>query len=157
LNVRNKFEILLVLYHLYVIIRDFYKYASNRYLRHILNNFVCEELYEWFLYVHQCQSRRNVMCFYLLKYKWVTRMNPNPNFSNWVIQIIYFVLFNFLQIHDTTNLLNKLLHIFSYLVNIILEILEMFLLGLISILRDKLILLTWYTCHKIVIIGEVIP
>jgi len=48
-------------------------------------------------------------------------MNPNSNFPNWLMQIFYFALFNFLQIHHTNNLSNKLLHIFLYLVNIILD------------------------------------
>jgi len=36
-------------------------------------------------------------------------------------------------------------------VNIILDILELFLVGFIFVLRDNLLLLTWYTCRKIVI------
>ena len=85
------------------------------------------------------------------KYKRVRRMKTNPNFLNWLIQIFYFALFNFLQIHNTNNLFNKLLHIFLYLVNIILEVLELFLMGLISVLWHKLLLLTRYIYRKIVI------
>jgi len=49
-------------------------------------------------------------------------MNLNPKFPNWLIQIFYFALCNFSQIHHTNNLSNKLLlHIFLYLVNIILQ------------------------------------
>jgi len=61
------------------------------------------------------------------------------------------LLFNFLQIHDTNNLSNKLWHIFSYLMHIILEILELFHVDSISILRKNLLLLTQYICRKIVI------
>jgi len=101
--------------------------------------------YEWFLYVHQCQSRWNVICFYSLKYRRVRRINLNPNFPNWIIQIIFFVYF--LHIYDTNNLSNKLLHIFLYLVNIILKNLERFFVGSIYVLRDNLLLLTQYTCR----------
>jgi len=104
--------------------------------------------YEWILYVHQYQSRWNIMSYENTKR--VRRMNPNPNYPNWLIQIIYFASFNFLQIHDTNDLSNKLLHIFLHLINIILRILELILVRSISVLRDKLLLLTRYTYRKIV-------
>ena len=49
-------------------------------------------------------------------------MNPNPIFSINSSKSFTLLLFNFLQIHDTNNLSNKLLHIVLDLVNVILEI-----------------------------------
>jgi len=114
--------------------------------------FYARNRYECFLYIHQYQSIVNIEYYMpFKKYRRVRMMNPNPNFPNWLIQIFYFAIFNFLQIHNANNLHNKLLHIFLYLVNIILEILELFLVDSISVLKNKLLLLTGYTCRKIVI------
>jgi len=59
--------------------------------------------------------------------------------------LLYFIYF--LANSQYNQLSNKILHIVLYLVNIILEILELFLMGLISVLRENLLLLT-YTFRK---------
>ena len=83
------------------------------------------------------------------KYRLMRRMNTNPNFPNWLIQIFYFAIFNFLQISHTNNIFNKLLHIVLYLVNIILE--NLIVPCGFEVLRKNLLLLTRCTYRKIVI------
>jgi len=82
--------------------------------------------------------------------KW-ERWTPIPIFPIDSSKSFNLLLFNSLKIHDTNNLSNRFWHIFSYLVNIILKILELFLVGLIFVLMDNLLLMTRYNCHKIVI------
>jgi len=79
------------------------------------------------------------------EWEWLT---PIPIFSIESSKSFSLFLFNFFTlVHDTNNLSNKLCDIFSYLVNIILEILELILVSLIFVLRDNLLLLTQYTCQ----------
>jgi len=127
-------------------IRFFYKYAMNRYLGDILNNFVYDESI-WMIFI--CVSMSIKMeCYMFLftedTYEW-EGLTPIPIFSIESLKSFTLLLFNLLQIHDTNNLSNKLLHIFLHLVNIILEILELFLVGSISVLKNNLLLLTRYT------------
>jgi len=63
-------------------IRGFYKYARNQLLGDILNNFDTRNRYELFLYVHQCQSRWNAICFYSFKIQMSEKDEPQSNFLN---------------------------------------------------------------------------
>jgi len=140
---------LIVLYHLFVMIISFYKYARNRYLGDNHNNFVCKESI-WMIFISASMSiKMNCYIFLFIEntkgWEW---LNPIPIFSIESSKSFTLFLFIFLyNIHDTNDLSNKLWHIFLYLVNIRLEILELFVVGSILVLRDNLLLLTWYTCR----------
>jgi len=140
-------------------IRRFYKYAKNWYLGENFNNFVYKKLI-WIQMVFICSSISiKIECYIFLfieNTKW-ERWIPISIFS---IKSFTLFLFKFLtQIHDTNNLLKKLLnklwHIFLYLVNIILEILEMVLVDSIFVIKNNLLLLTWYGHQSFgVVVGE---
>jgi len=92
---------------MFVMIRGFCKYASNRYLGDTLNNFVCEESI-WVIFVCASMSIK-IECYMFLFIK-----NTNE-WEGWISIPIFPIdssksltmfLFNFLQIHDTNNLSN---------------------------------------------------
>ena len=108
--------------------------------------------YEWFYMCINVNQDWMLYVFIHWKYRRVRRINSNPDFPNWIIEIIYFAFYLIsYKFMIQTNFSNKLWHIFSYLVNTKLDILELFLVGLISVLRDNLLLLTQYIYRKIVI------
>ena len=95
---------------------------------------------------HQSQDR---ILLYFSKYKRLRMMNPNPNFpklNQQTFWLFFFIIFAII----ITNSQQTLFTFLFYLVNLILNNSNV-PCGLISILREKLLFLTLYTCHKIVI------
>ena len=121
----------------------------NQYLEDSLNNFVNKELI-WIIFVSASITIKTENYNLLQKYIRVRRMNLNPNFLNWIKQ-----LFTLLYLHSCNVIHNKLPTNFRYCflyseyyawkINCSLWIWY-------SFLETNLLLLTRYTCRKIVII-----
>ena len=135
---------------MFVMIRSFYKYARNWYLWDSFINFVCEES-TCTVFICAWISIKFEYYNLLKKYRRVRRMNHNSNFPNWLIPIFYFALFNFLQIYYTNNLFQQnftycliFSEYYTWEFNCSLWVRYPFL-------GTNLLLLTRYTCCKIVI------
>jgi len=111
---------LISLKHMFVMIRSFYKYARNWYLGDSLNNLYARNQYEWFLYVHQYQSRLNIIifCKNTNEWEWWTWIPIFPIDSYTSFTLLYLISCKF-TIQTTFS--NEILHIVLYLVNFILE------------------------------------
>jgi len=96
---------LISLQHLFVMIRSFYKYAINRYLRDSLNNFICEidmnkfymcininqddilyvfentNKWEGWIPIFPIDSSKHLLCFYLISYKFFIHTNFQQSFT----------------------------------------------------------------------------
>ena len=90
-------------------------------------------------------SIKDRILLYFSKYKRVRRMNLNSNFSYWIKQLFTLYLHSCNLIHNTHPTNFYLL--FSIYWILYLRI-QWFLVSSISVLKDKLLVLTPYTCFK---------